>query len=456
MVRVVARRRNNNAARRWRVAQLYNVGRAMYDSYNRNYRSGLAQWNRDARAYDEAHYGSPAFPSAGMRHFYYPKGAPEFKATYGGPAWLSKPIKGKIFKPSSIPYKGIILRQEASVTATASRKVWFGHYTHPHKSVVTGICYALSKQLGWLMAKHKPTSLQESFGGNIGLCNIDINIRFRTHTDENDTFSNASTSTSINVTYIGFAVLLRDLFYSMFSDTADTQFLTLDTITCTCQDQTTIGFNTKVSPVCIRFSDMLVTVDGMSLLKYQNVTLSDSAGSDDRANIEANPLEGFEYEYRGSRNMLKHATTGSAQLSTVVDSVIGYNNFDSTAHPDATVDTIVGNYPTGRDFQFYATTRVVNMQPGVLSKSVLRKVHTMPFVRWLNSYARALKSTYANDTGPSERTKLGRSRYYCVDKMIHDSGDGQTLVNLECENILKVVVKLKPSKIATAAYNSLT
>jgi len=375
-----------------------------------------------------------------------------------GSSKLGMMERGRTYKPSPLLYKGIQIDLQESRSQSGTRVQYFGHYTHPHKAVIGSICAAMSKQLGYMACRETPSSLQQRFCSSLGTsAGYRIEIRYRNEPSDTAVVAVTSVNVSDSFTYMDVGNLIRDLLYTVFTNTANTQDVYLDTISLHNFDETvTVGYIVKAQPVIIKFADIKVLVSSSSRLKYQNITLSDSAGSADRHDVEANPLEGIEYNFNGSRNALRHSTLGSSQGVLTVTGNTGIGSFDSTTFADATVDTILESRPNPRVWSTHTTARSVKLSPGVLGTSVLTSTKKLGFQRWFRIYARAMQSTAGVDTGPAEKTSIGRSRWFAMDKMIHDSGDGSTILNLEVELKMKAVIEIRRRKTATAPYNSLS
>ena len=97
--------------------------------------------------------------------------------------------------------------------------------------------------------------------------------------------------------------------------------------------------------------------------------------------------------------------------------------------------------------------RYVRMQPGTLSKSKLVKVHTMGLRQWLEIYRRSFAgANLGASSSTSQPTTIGVSRWYGVDKMIHDSTDANTIVDVEYHILVGACVHYKKRTQITAVY----
>lgn len=448
-----------NAIRDYLTRLAADRARQGVQDWARSAREDYSGWNRAAAQHERMMYGDRGRYFGGDPPPPPGRKSVLFNARKGGYATYQKSMKGKIYRPSTLLYKGVQFDLQESATSSAGRVNYFGHYTHPHRAVIISVCAALAKQLGFMACRDTPTSLQQRFCTNArtAVAGYSIELRYRNEPADTATMLLISTPVTDATSYMGVALVIRDLFYQVFVNTANTQGVYLDTLTLLQYEEIAVAASaTKAAPVHLKLADVKVFVDGSSRLKYQNVTLSDAAGTGDTHDVEANPLDGIEYNFQGSKNVLRHTNVGQLQGILTVSGGTGIGYFDSTAFADAEVDVILGSRPNPRVWSSYTKSRSVRLQPGAVSTSFLRKTYEFSVQRWFSLYRRAMQGNAAADTGAAEKTSIGLSRWFALDKMIHDSGDGSTIMNLEVELKMKAVVKISPRRAPTAPYPALT
>lgn len=332
--------------------------------------------------------------------------------------------------------KGVVVEEDTTVTVSDPRTVYFGHYSHPLFGVQRVVCLSLAKMIGQRVFKHTPMSMEEVVGGSHTIdakpsWRIEIFYSNREHDNEDvDRVQHLFSGTDTYLT-------VADQIYAMLALICETGGGTINRQPVRIRE---ITVNQSISPGGIglhtfKAADIKVAVRGQSYMKYQNATLADTAGSSDRHDINANPVEGRCYFGKGSMFELKRRGDfligGNGEGNLTVDSRYGFGSFGADDFTDASIDRLMEHPP--RYFMWYGMKhdRYCRMQPGTMAKSSLSGTHLLKLNQWLRYFQGEISTTAANVSGVQKKTSMGQSRWFGVDKMIHDSTDDATIINIE-------------------------
>lgn len=373
-------------------------------------------------------------------------------------ARFAKTVKGKKkFTASVFKRKGVTVCEDIHTEVSGARTIYFGHYTHPHKAVIQSICHALAKYINLKCFKAQCASIEEQLGGEstqlYGAFRVTIFYRAdnQAATISEDRGANIVGSSTV----LQLSILLRDRIYAIIGNTANTQSAVIDGFKIVPADAGLNNF-TPCSPLVMRAADMTFTVKGYSELKYQNSTLSANASaSSDKHDVNANPVEGKIYLGKGSFFSLKRQDldTNEHEGHLAVTARYGFGSFGSSDPTDAEVDRILEHPPTHRMWYGLSYSRSVRMQPGTMHKSVLKRVHRLKLNGWLRVYQRVMHGAMGTSSDSvSERTSVGVSRWFGVDKMIHDSNDPNTIMNCEVHVEVGCFMEHRRKTVVTATY----
>lgn len=350
--------------------------------------------------------------------------------------------------------KGVVIEEDSHTTCSAPRTVYMGHYTHPQDAVINTIFYALAKFI-FLRVNHcVPQTLDDIFQAHGGGQSDSIfTMRYRLKPNNNDDIKHVDVTVPGSQTVKVIGELIRDAVRAQYIAHPDTELYWEQ---CTIRPDSAGSLTLQITnATAFSLRDVKVGVTGASYMKLQNVTLADNLGSTDRHDIHANPVEGRCYYGEGSLFEVKYAgqngtsaTAGEGKFA--VDSQYGTGVFGSTDFTDAQLDRILEHPPQGRVINGVKHDRYVRIQPGTMIKSTLSKTHILPFNRWMAIYRTEL--VLANPSGISKKTSIGRSRWYGVDKMIHDSTDDNTILNREVHIRMTGCVYHKKRYQVTAPY----
>jgi hypothetical protein len=359
--------------------------------------------------------------------------------------------------------KGVTVAEDLHGQPTATRTVYFGHYTHPHKAVLQVICHALAKHIGLKCFKHRPASMEDQLGGD----NSKSGTQFWFIIVYQDNEEAVSMTEDVGVvisgasTYLQLSIIIRDRLYAIIGDTANTQKRVFDSFKVVQDDTDTAGptsFLSNMAPLTMKAAEMEFVVKGYSEMKYQNSTLSaGTGGSSDRHDINANPLEGKIYDGRGSYFRIKRddLDIDNYQGSLSVESQFGSGSFDPSGFLDGEIGRMLEHPASFKTWYGLKSDRYIRMQPGTMYKSVLKKTHKLRFNTWIRIYSRMMRGSLGFFDTNSQPTSIGTSRWFGLDKMIHDSADPSTVVNTETHVEVSAYLVLKRRAIHTAVYPSI-
>lgn len=364
-------------------------------------------------------------------------------------------------KTSKFRKVGVVIEEDLTTNVADPRTVYFGHYTHPQSATINIIFYALAKLL-FVKATHQvPSTLEETIQGKLGgitASSYYLTLRWRSAPHQYDSIQEVNITVAPTVTVKGLGELIRDAVRGVYI--AQKAVISGDGIIWENMSWRPDGGGAGVLAVgdcfSLNMSDMKIAVRGQSYLKIQNATLADNLGSSDRHDVNANPVEGRCYYGKGSLFPLKYTGIGSGASGSAgeskleVDSRYGFGNFGADDATNAEIDRILEHPPKGYMFHGIQHDRYVRLQPGTMSKSTLASTHLLSFNRWMNIY----KSELEINAAPvgTKKTSIGVSRWYGVDKMIHDSTDDVTSINTECHIRLVAAAYYKRKYQMTAAH----
>ena len=377
-------------------------------------------------------------------------------------AAFSKPYIGpKVYGASYVRKHGVCIEEDEALLHSGARTFYFGHYTHPHKAVINSLFFSLAKLIGRKCAGDVPSTIEKAIGEDTLLSVNDFVIEFvYLLLEESETAQTLSTTITGGSTYKLIGEKLRHLWFDIVgTDGTSTNDRKLEHISIRPLDKDTgapTTTYTNVRPFTMSAKDITVTIYGSSALKYQNVTLGETtAPTNDRHSIQANPLEGRVYFGKGSHFRLKHwnQTANASDGNLVVGSNTGQNGFASTYPTSGYVDRMLQPPPSHKMWHGLSYSRYIRMQPGVVSKSFLKKSHTLPIRKWLSIYRRQFGAADISATASlSQPTSIGVSRHFGVDKMIHDSDDPNTRIHVEVHLFVGAVCNYKKSYQMTATF----
>ena len=355
--------------------------------------------------------------------------------------------------------KGVVIESDETRTVTGSRTVYFGHYTHPIWGVQRVVCLALAKLIGRVVFKHVPSSIEDRVGGNDGFtkteCIIRVYFTSRIHQDQDLEWVEQTIHSGDS--YSKLADVIYNRFAEIFSfGNADDEKMVQKIVVYPVESATGSLANMGTAHT-FNAADLKIAVRGQSYMKYQNSTKSElgAGGSTDKHDINANPVSGRCYYGKGSLFALKRADdrTPSHQGGALrVDSRHGVGSFDVWSFADDKIDRMLQFPPNYKMWYGLKHDRHVRMQPGTLSKSTLAKTHLLKLNQWLKIFQGELESTAASNSAFNKRTSIGVSRWYGVDKMIHDDSDDHTTINVETHVRLVGCAYWKPKSQVTAPY----
>jgi hypothetical protein len=379
------------------------------------------------------------------------------------PATLQPTIAGpKRFKGSVFKKLGVTVAHDEHEEVTNSRTVYFGHYTHPHKAVIQVICHALAKYINYKCFGAQCASIEDKLGGDSTLSrgSFRVIITYRTNVTADDMTEDKGALIVGTSSVLTLSTTIRNRLYGIFGDTADSQSIVLDAIKVVPQDIDTAGstsFYIPCKPLEMRAQDLTFVVKGYSMMKYQNSTLSETtAPSSDKHDVNANPLEGKIYDGKGSYYNIKRidldANEYEGNLEVNAQTGLGtlYDGGASASDPE--VNRLLEHPPTHKVWYGLASSRNTTLNPGAMNRSVISRTHKLKLNGWLRIYARRMKGSLATDGLNSERTSVGRSRWVGLDKSIHDAGDPNTTVNVECHVEVSAYLIERKKNIFTGTY----
>lgn len=369
------------------------------------------------------------------------------------------PYYGPKRKIDKLRKKGVVIESDETRTVTGSRTIYFGHYTHPIWGVQRIVCLSLAKLIGRVVFKHIPSSIEDLVGGNDGFTKVDSIIRFyftsRIHEEQDLRHVEATLATGD--TYSKLADTLYNLLADIINSTyIDDEKMIQKILVYPVESATGSLANMGVAHT-FKAADLKIAVRGQSYMKYQNATKSEAGlgGSTDKHDINANPVSGRCYYGKGSLFALKRAddrTAGYQGGALRVDSRHGVGSFDVWSFNDNKIDRMLQFPPNYKMWYGLKHDRHVRMQPGTLSKSTLAKTHLLKLNQWLKIFQGELDTTAVNNSAYNKRTSIGVSRWYGVDKMIHDDADDNTTINVETHVRLVGCAYWKPRAQITAPY----
>lgn len=374
-----------------------------------------------------------------------------------GYAKVDRRVRGKkVTGVSKMRRLGVEIEGDVAADATAARTVYIGHYTHPAKNVLNIIGYALAKYIGGVVSRHHPTSLNEVVGGQTASAGSQFSVVFYYRTTlENETLSSAAFAVTAGMDYATFGEGLRDLIYNITPATNANE-TRIERIMVEQLDDNIGGRYLMGGPMSMQASEIKIAITGISSLKIQNTTLADALGSTDKHDINANPVEGKEYFGKGSYFPLRRQPLGASNADghLYVDADTGVFSFDGQALPTSTdVKRILEFPPQHGVWRGLSNQRSVRMQPGTISHSRLQRTHLLSLNRWIGIYKRALGAlNHGLHQVSSVPTSIGFSRWFGVDKLIHDATDDVTKLSYECHLRVIGCVFRKKKKAITAAY----
>jgi len=120
---------------------------------------------------------------------------------------MGRMVRGrKIHKVSKTRFKGVVIEHDAHNNVSGGRTVYFGHYTHPSKSCMNVIGYALAKYFGGVACGDVPTSLENGIGQD-NATTTESGFRLLMYyrsSPESTTVSNTSFTVTNGMTYATF------------------------------------------------------------------------------------------------------------------------------------------------------------------------------------------------------------------------------------------------------------
>lgn len=365
---------------------------------------------------------------------------------------------GKMFRGKRIKrappmlLRGVGCEFDAHEVMTAPRTIYVGHYTHPSKTTIGVLAQALAKYIGRVACKDNPTSMDQIIGqagGTHVLRGFHVMIYYQQE-KEDTTSLEEKIAVGGGVTYLAFGNLIETALYNIVGGTSTDNKPLLKHLIVRGYDSGVDGAYEVASPITIPFSELSVSIRGISELKLQNTTLADTLGSSDIHNIDANPIEGRCYYGKGSQFRVRDTdlVAGASDAQLQVSSTSGVGSLDPATLANARQQRLLEHAGNHKKFYGFSSSQYVRLQPGRMVKSLISKTHTLKFNQWLAVLYRGMFSTEAAHGTLSYPTSIGVSKWYGLDKMIHDSGDGNTLVNTEYHiKMMGVVSRQKKSHI---------
>lgn len=375
---------------------------------------------------------------------------------HAGNSSYAKMFKGKkVLGIGMIRKKGVQIEFDSHTNVSGARTVYFGHYSHPSKSVLNVLGYALAKYLVTLSCKEVPQSMDQTVGQYGGVAHSIFTIRiFYLTADEQNTALNTFFTVTSGMTYAQIGEGIRDMLYTIVGNTTATNSPKITLIKVEPLDSNAPNIATLATAAMIPASELKIAVHGHSELKIQNATLGDALGSTDIHDITANPIEGKRYFGDGSffRNKYEGNVVSLLEGNLSVDSLSGLGSFPASAPTDIKMRRVLEFPPTHKQWYGLRGHQYVRLNPGKMTKSLVKGTHMLPLNRWLTIYRRQLDDVHANHDATSAPTSMGKSVWFGFDKMIHDSGDDTTIVNVEYHLKLASCVLRTKKKQITASY----